>query len=219
MQVSVPGMNQKPAPYREQILTYSTALALTGRSAACAPDIATRAAAEPRTRLLTIFMLNLQVALSGKVPDPLGVTPEGWSPSPSDPSLSHFAPSDTPAEREGLKRMTSTGRLRDAPLRRVITITEGPCTRNKGTAWKSWCRRVFGRVLHKWHEADTELSAQVFVYPEDSGQLARRAAIAVCSAARCAFRSEHRAIIESSHRFSGETHADRTVSRAALPAK
>src|SRR5882724_2450179 len=149
-------------------------------------------------------MLNLQVALSGKVPDPLGVTPEGWSPSPSDPSLSHFAPSDTPAEREGLKRMTSTGRLRDAPLRRVITITEGPCTRNKGTAWKSWCRRVFGRVLHKWHEADIELSTQVFVYPEDSGQLARRAAIAVCSAARCTFRSEHRAVIESSQRFSGE---------------
>src|ERR1700730_8147234 len=85
MQVSVPGMYQNPAPYREQILTYSTALAFTGRSAACAPVMATRAAAEPRTRLLTIFMLNLQLALSGRVPDPLGETPEGWSPSPSDP--------------------------------------------------------------------------------------------------------------------------------------
>src|ERR1700739_4255824 len=72
MQVSVPGMYQNPAPYREQILTYSTALALTGRSAACAPLTAMRPAAEPSIRLLTNFMLNLQVALSGKVPDPLG---------------------------------------------------------------------------------------------------------------------------------------------------
>src|SRR4030081_3463739 len=66
MQVSVPGIYQKPAPYREQILTYSTALALTGRSAACAPPMASRPAAEPRIRLLTIFMLNLQVVLWGR---------------------------------------------------------------------------------------------------------------------------------------------------------
>src|ERR1700756_4714237 len=58
MQVSVPGMYQNPAPYREQILTYSTALALTGRSAACAPLTARRPAAEPKTRPLTIFMLT-----------------------------------------------------------------------------------------------------------------------------------------------------------------
>src|SRR6478672_11315727 len=51
MQVSVPGMYQNPAPYREQILTYSTALAFTGRSAACAPPMAIRPAAEPRIRL------------------------------------------------------------------------------------------------------------------------------------------------------------------------
>jgi hypothetical protein len=37
--------------------------------------MANKAAVEPRTRLLTIFMLNLQVALSGKVPDPLGEIP------------------------------------------------------------------------------------------------------------------------------------------------
>src|SRR6478672_655281 len=61
MHVSVPGMYQNPAPYRLQILTYSTALAFTGRSAACAPPTAIRPAAEPRIRLLTIFMLNLQV--------------------------------------------------------------------------------------------------------------------------------------------------------------
>jgi hypothetical protein len=54
------------APYREQILTYSTGLALTGRSAACAPLMATIVAAEPSTRLLTIFMFNLQVALQGR---------------------------------------------------------------------------------------------------------------------------------------------------------
>jgi hypothetical protein len=34
--------------------------------------MAIRPAAEPSIRLLTNFMLNLQVALSGKVPDPLG---------------------------------------------------------------------------------------------------------------------------------------------------
>src|SRR3974390_3090583 len=72
MQVSVPGMYQNPAPYREQTLTYSTALAFTGRSAACAPLMAMRPATEPSIRLLTNFMLNLQVALSGKVPDPPG---------------------------------------------------------------------------------------------------------------------------------------------------
>src|ERR1700736_6789558 len=63
MQVSVPGIYQKPAPYKEQILTYSTALALTGRSAACAPLMARRPAAEPRIRLLTIFMLTSKCVL------------------------------------------------------------------------------------------------------------------------------------------------------------
>src|SRR5215475_1653201 len=105
MQVSVPGIYQKPAPYREQILTYSTALALTGRSAACAPLIATRAAAEPRTRLLTIFMLNLQVALSGKVPDPLGG--DTLRLVPLSLELHRLVASRLrthPHEREGLKR-------------------------------------------------------------------------------------------------------------------
>src|ERR1700738_4369711 len=56
MQVSVPGIYQKPAPYSEQTLTYSTALALTGRSAACAPLMAISPAADPKKRLLIIFM-------------------------------------------------------------------------------------------------------------------------------------------------------------------
>src|SRR5664279_6605408 len=40
-------------PYRLQIFTYWTGLAFTGRSAACAPDIPTRPAAVPRSRLFT----------------------------------------------------------------------------------------------------------------------------------------------------------------------
>src|SRR6476660_4485273 len=66
MQVSVPGIYQNPAPYREQIFTYSTALALTGRSAACAPLMATKPAAEPRIRLLTIFMLTSKLLAGTK---------------------------------------------------------------------------------------------------------------------------------------------------------
>src|SRR5262249_17990764 len=95
MQVSVPGMYQNPAPYREQILTYSTALAFTGRSAACAPPMATKAAAEPRTRLLTIFMLNLQVALSGKVPESAGLRHPKVGPLVPCFPPSRFAPSHT----------------------------------------------------------------------------------------------------------------------------
>src|SRR3981189_2698683 len=52
--VSVPGTYQKPAPYRLQTFTYSTGLAFTGRSAACAPATATRPAPQPRRRLLII---------------------------------------------------------------------------------------------------------------------------------------------------------------------
>jgi len=42
-----------------------------------------------------------------------------------------------------------TGRPRDAPLRRTLTITEGLCTRNKGTASNRVSQGVFGIVLHK----------------------------------------------------------------------
>src|SRR5262249_21577347 len=54
--VSVPGTYQKPAPYRLQTFTYSTGLALTGKSAAWAPPAATRAAAEPRRRRFIAFI-------------------------------------------------------------------------------------------------------------------------------------------------------------------
>src|SRR5262249_33846729 len=55
-QVSVPGTYQKPAPYMLQTRTYSTGLALTGRSAACAPDPMASAAAEPRKMPPANFM-------------------------------------------------------------------------------------------------------------------------------------------------------------------
>src|SRR5215471_4649934 len=82
--VSVPGTYQKPAPYRLQTFTYSTGLAFTGRSAACAPATATRPAAEPRRRLFTIFMLNLQLAF-GRVHH--GAVTPGRSPDPPNRSM------------------------------------------------------------------------------------------------------------------------------------
>src|SRR6185437_1389999 len=81
MHVSVPGMYQNPAPYREQTFTYSTALAFTGRSAACAPLMATRAAAEPRTRLLTIFILKPpSCSLKRRLRTRQGICPFGLAP-------------------------------------------------------------------------------------------------------------------------------------------
>src|SRR6266853_5981441 len=51
-----------------QTFTYSTGLALTGRSAACAPATATRPAAEPRRRLFTIFIVTSKFAYRGRDP-------------------------------------------------------------------------------------------------------------------------------------------------------
>src|SRR2546421_2376223 len=51
-----------------QTFTYSTGLALTGRSAACAPATATRPAAEPRRRLFTIFIVTSKLFSRGRVP-------------------------------------------------------------------------------------------------------------------------------------------------------
>src|SRR5262252_9334831 len=65
--VSVPGTYQKPAPYRLQTFTYSTGLAFTGRSAACAPATATRPAALPRRRLFTIFIVTSKFLWEGPV--------------------------------------------------------------------------------------------------------------------------------------------------------
>src|SRR5215831_7979024 len=73
--VSVPGTYQKPAPYRLHTFTYSTGLAFTGRSAACAPATATSPAAEPRRRLLTIRISDPPFTLSGR--DPMSLPPSG----------------------------------------------------------------------------------------------------------------------------------------------
>src|SRR5438309_11181251 len=54
-----------------QTFTYSTGLALTGRSAACAPATATKPAAEPRRRLLTIFIVTSNLCRQGSVEGPL----------------------------------------------------------------------------------------------------------------------------------------------------
>src|ERR1043166_6203871 len=48
-----------------QIFTYSTGLAFTGISAACAPATATKPAAEPRRRLLTIFIVTSNFVSGG----------------------------------------------------------------------------------------------------------------------------------------------------------
>src|SRR3954465_4421612 len=102
MQVSVPGIYQNPAPYREQILTYSTALAFTGRSAACAPLMAIQPAAEPRTRLFTIFMLTSKL-LCREGPDPLGVNTRRLVPLVPETRLAASRLRTLPHEREGLK--------------------------------------------------------------------------------------------------------------------
>src|SRR6185437_535485 len=107
MQVSVPGMYQKPAPYSEQTLTYSTALAFTGRSAACAPPTASKAAAEPSTRLLTIFIVKTSKLLSlQKAPDPPGFSPSGLAPQKTAWSLRALHP----PHDAGFERTNFTGR-------------------------------------------------------------------------------------------------------------
>src|SRR3978361_1243842 len=107
MQVSVPGIYQKPAPYREQILTYSTALALTGRSAACAPLMAMRPAAEPRIRLLTIFMLTSKLLCRVGSGSAGCEHPKVGSFGPFKKTASAVSRLRTlPHEREGLKRTT-----------------------------------------------------------------------------------------------------------------
>jgi hypothetical protein len=59
-----------------------------------------------------------------------------------------------PREREGTKaNHLMTARPWDAPLRRNLTITEGCCTRNDGSARRSLTGPVFRWVLHKKHAA------------------------------------------------------------------
>src|SRR6185369_5986644 len=44
-----------------------------------------------------------------------------------------------------------TGRPGDAPLRRVTNLSQQSCTHNGKTGESQALRRVFRRVLHKWH--------------------------------------------------------------------
>src|SRR6267154_905926 len=96
-----------------QTFTYSTGLAFTGRSAACAPATATRPAAEPRRRLFTIFIVTSKFAYRGR--DPLvrcRNTLEGFpfsSPRNHPALISHHGDANF---------RTWTGRPGDAPLRR-----------------------------------------------------------------------------------------------------
>src|SRR5712691_4621376 len=64
----------------------------------------------------------------------------------------------------GTKANHLTGRPRDAPLRRVTTLTEHLCTGNKGTASKRLWLPVFRDVLHKQHAALTAVSREGIEY-------------------------------------------------------
>src|SRR5947209_11072990 len=126
-----------------QIFTYSTGLALTGRSAACAPATATRPAAEPRRRLFTIFIVTSKFVV-GRVPSAghRSALEGPLSPRETTRFLSLAFRSD-PSNR--------TGRLGDAPLHRVSNLSHGSCTEKKKRDESQAPERVFRRVLHKWH--------------------------------------------------------------------
>src|SRR6476646_3420021 len=127
-----------------QIFTYSTGLAFTGRSAACAPATATRPAAEPRRRLFTIFIVTSKLLSGGFRRAGHRSALEGplkFPAKPPDPSV--LALRSDPPNR--------TGRLGDAPLHRVSNLSQEVCTDNEKTAESQALERVFRQVLHKWH--------------------------------------------------------------------
>src|SRR6185436_17289612 len=128
-----------------QIFTYSTGLALTGRSAACAPATATRPAAEPRRRLFTIFIVTSKFAYRGRVRSSGAETPWKVPSVPREstrPFISHHSDANF---------RTWTGRPGDAPLRRTDNLNQGTCTHNEKTAESQGRTSLFSRVLHKWH--------------------------------------------------------------------
>src|ERR1051325_1092019 len=125
-----------------QIFTYSTGLAFTGRSAACAPATATRPAAEPRRRLFTIFIVTSKFVV-GRVPLAGCLSP--WKVPLSSPLNHPVLRLSVPLHR--------TGRLGDAPLHRVSNLSHGSCTEKKKRNESQAPKRVFRRVLHKWHAA------------------------------------------------------------------
>src|SRR6476659_10967224 len=93
--------------------------------------MATRPAAEPRIRLLTIFMLTSKLSFVQK-----GVQSDLGSPRKNVEDQRILV------AQVDLSEPPRTGRPRDAPLRRNITITDGFYTRNKGTAQNARVRAV-----------------------------------------------------------------------------
>src|SRR6266487_73451 len=127
-----------------QTFTYSTGLALTGRSAACAPATATRPAAEPRRRLFTIFIVTSKFVNRGRVPlfESRSFL-EGPQQFPAKPPGSLFPTTTVRPSR------TRTGRPGDAPLRRIRNLNQGTCTHNEKTSESQGSGRVLRRVLRK----------------------------------------------------------------------
>src|SRR6185369_432564 len=131
-------------PYRLQIFTYWTGLALTGRSAACAPATATSPAAEPRRRLFTIFILNLQKKFLSRGfrirpvrqhPLELPLAPR-WPEKPFTPLGASCSPDSATGGCPPPSRCHINGRTplsnEEAPFPQVLTA-------------------LFGRVLRKKH--------------------------------------------------------------------
>src|SRR6266699_3290947 len=132
-----------------QIFTYSTGLALTGRSAACAPATATRPAAVPRRRLFTIFIVTSNyVPWEGPTPPGARCPMEGPPTFPAPPewpfASSVFQPPDAPDTPDG-----ATGRC---PPPSHHHISSRGSTGNEEQAESQVLRYVFKKVLHKWHE-------------------------------------------------------------------
>src|SRR6266545_765808 len=102
-----------------QIFTYSTGLALTGRSAACVPETATSPAAEPRRRLFTIFIRTSKLLFMG------GFRLRRVHCRPMD-GRSPSVPSSvqTPDQKTPSRPGTQTWRPRDAPSVATVTLLD-----------------------------------------------------------------------------------------------
>ena len=147
-----------------QIFTYSTGLALTGRSAACAPATATRPAAEPRRRLFTIFIVTSKFVNRGRVPlFGCRSTLEGPLQFPAKPPGPLFLTTAVRSVR------TRTGRPGDAPLRRVFNLSHGTCTHNEKTAESQGSRARF--------QAGVAQMALAILRPNEAAEPSRTVAV------------------------------------------
>src|ERR1700704_2194183 len=164
-----------------QTFTYSTGLALTGRSAACAPATATRPAAEPRRRLFTIFILNLQLNCPWEGSVRVRLHPGR---SPLIPVTTRSLPAFDGRFAVAYKQETQRGDPGMPPSVAVKQITERPPTSNQeqrsaqrpkhgfqtGVAQKS----LFGRAARAgwWRLRDSKFtlsSKQLKREPADAG--------------------------------------------------